>query len=169
MGLIQNMQQQNAPAEQQPQQGGEQEAMHKGLMDMLGAALLGDGGQAVAGRLQAGGDKIQGVAESVAGGVFAILKQAKEQGRQVPANQIVKAVYVGCKELLATGNITDPDSKVDALFRAMDKLKEMDASDDVIDDQVLADAGAILSQLAQKLDESEPADNPQEESQEVAA
>ena len=89
MGLIQNMQQQNAPAEQQPQQGGEQEAMHKGLMDMLGAALLGDGGQAVAGRLQAGGDKIQGVAESVAGGVFAILKQAKEQGRQVPANQIV--------------------------------------------------------------------------------
>ena len=169
MGLIQNMQQQNAPAEQQPQQGGEQEAMHKGLMDMLGAALLGDGGQAVASRLQAGSDKIQGVAESVAGGVFAILKQAKEHGRQVPANQIVKAVYVGCKELLSTGNITDPDSKVDALFRAMDKLKEMDAGDDVIDDQVLADAGAILSQLAQKLDESEPADNPQEESQEVAA
>ena len=169
MGLIQNMQQQNAPADQQPQQGGEQDAMHKGLMDMLGAALLGDGGQAVAGRLQAGDDKIQGVADSVSGGIFTILKQAKEQGRQVPANQIVKAVYVGCKELLATGNITDPDSKVDALFRAMDKLKEMDASDDVIDDQVLADAGAILSQLAQKLDESEPADNPQEESQEVAA
>lgn len=51
----------NTPADaQQPPQGGEQDAMHKGLMDMLGAALLGDGGQAAAGRLQAGSDKIQG-------------------------------------------------------------------------------------------------------------
>jgi len=51
MGLIQNMQQQNAPADQQSQQGGEQDAMHKGLMDMLGAALLGDGNHV---RIEAG-------------------------------------------------------------------------------------------------------------------
>ncbi len=141
---------------QQPQQqGGNDDAMHASLMEMLGATLLGDGGQAVAGRLQAGEDKIQGVADAVAGGIFTILKQAMEAGRGVPAQQIVKAVYAGCREMLASGRIGDPDSKIDALFRAMDKLKEMDAENDVIDDQILAEASQILEAIVQKMDEAE--------------
>lgn len=153
MGLIQSMQGQQP---QQPQQQGDNDdAMHASLMEMLGATLLGDGGQAVAGRLQAGEDKIQGVADAVAGGIFTILKQAKEAGRSVPAQQIVKAVYAGCREILASGKIGDPDSKIDALFRAMDKLKEMDAENDVIDDQILAEASQILEAIVQKMDEAE--------------
>ena len=153
MGLIQNMQGQQP---QQPQQQGDNDdAMHASLMEMLGATLLGDGGQAVAGRLQAGEDKIQGVADAVAGGIFTILKQAMEAGRGVPAQQIVKAVYAGCREMLASGKIGDPDSKIDALFRAMDKLKEMDAENDVIDDQILAEASQILEAIVQKMDEAE--------------
>ncbi|KHE97411.1 hypothetical protein BHR43_17920 [Aeromonas salmonicida subsp. salmonicida] len=141
---------------QQPQQqGGNDDAMHASLMEMLGATLLGDGGQAVAGRLQAGEDKIQGVADAVAGGIFTILKQAMEAGRGVPAQQIVKAVYAGCREMLTSGKIGDPDSKIDALFRAMDKLKEMDAENDVIDDQILAEASQILEAIVQKMDEAE--------------
>ena len=92
MGLIQNLQ-----GQQPQQQAGNDDAMHASMMEMLGATLLGDGGQAVAGRLQAGEDKIQGVADAVAGGIFTILKQAKEAGRSVPAQQIVKAVYAGCR------------------------------------------------------------------------
>ncbi|ELY1973053.1 hypothetical protein SL040_004518 [Aeromonas salmonicida] len=153
MGLIQSMQGQQP---QQPQQQGDNDdAMHASLMEMLGATLLGDGGQAVAGRLQAGEDKIQGVADAVAGGIFTILKQAMEAGRGVPAQQIVKAVYAGCREMLASGKIGDPDSKIDALFRAMDKLKEMDAENDVIDDQILAEASQILEAIVQKMDEAE--------------
>ncbi|ELI6443043.1 TPA: hypothetical protein P2N00_000459 [Aeromonas salmonicida] len=153
MGLIQSMQGQQP---QQPQQqGGNDDAMHASLMEMLGATLLGDGGQAVAGRLQAGEDKIQGVADAVAGGIFTILKQAMEAGRGVPAQQIVKAVYAGCREMLTSGKIGDPDSKIDALFRAMDKLKEMDAENDVIDDQILAEASQILEAIVQKMDEAE--------------
>ncbi|HDN9018213.1 TPA: hypothetical protein P2I16_000160 [Aeromonas salmonicida] len=153
MGLIQSMQGQQP---QQPQQQGDNDdAMHASLMEMLGATLLGDGGQAVAGRLQAGEDKIQGVADAVAGGIFTILKQAMEAGRSVPAQQIVKAVYAGCREMLASGKIGDPDSKIDALFRAMDKLKEMDAENDVIDDQILAEASQILEAIVQKMDEAE--------------
>lgn len=158
MGLIQNMQgqqpaqpQQSQPA--QPDAGGDQ--MHSSMMQMLQAALLGDGGEAVAGRIGAGEDKLQGVADAVAGGIYAILKQAKEAGKQVPAQQIVKAVYVGCREMLATGKITDPDSKMDALFRAMDRLKRMDADQDVIDDQILAEAGQLLSQIAEQADADE--------------
>ncbi|MGT9149851.1 hypothetical protein [Aeromonas hydrophila] len=150
MGLIQNMQ-----GQQPQQQAGNDDAMHASMMEMLGATLLGDGGQAVAGRLQAGEDKIQGVADAVAGGIFTILKQAKEAGRNVPAQQIVKAVYAGCREILASGKIDDPDSKIDALFRAMDKLKEMDAENDVIDDQILAEASQILQTIVQKMDEAE--------------
>jgi hypothetical protein len=150
MGLIQNLQ------GQRPQQhAGNDDAMHASMMEMLGATLLGDGGQAVAGRLQAGEDKIQGVADAVAGGIFTILKQAKDAGRSVPAQQIVKAVYAGCREMLASGKINDPDSKIDALFRAMDKLKEMDAENDVIDDQILAEASQILQAIVQKMDEAE--------------
>ena len=152
MGLIQNLQGQQP---QPQQQAGNDDAMHASMMEMLGATLLGDGGQAVAGRLQAGEDKIQGVADAVAGGFFTILKQAKEAGRSVPAQQIVKAVYAGCREMLASGKIGDPDSKIDALFRAMDKLKEMDAENDVIDDQVLAEASQILQAIVQKMDEAE--------------
>lgn len=162
MGLIQSMQQGGSPdggaAPQQPpqqaSQGGE-DGMHSSMMQMLEAALLGDGGEAVAGRLGAGDDKIQGVADAVAGGIFTILKQAKEAGRSVPAQQIVKAVYAGCREILAAGKINDPDSKIDALFRAMQKLKEMDAENDVIDDQILAEAGQILQTIVQKMDEAE--------------
>lgn len=162
MGLIQSMQQGGSPdggaAPQQPpqqaSQGGE-DGMHSSMMQMLEAALLGDGGEAVAGRLGAGDDKIQGVADAVAGGIFTILKQAKEAGRSVPAQQIVKAVYAGCREILAAGKINDPDSKIDALFRAMQKLKEMDAENDVIDDQILAEAGQILQAIVQKMDEAE--------------
>ena len=150
MGLIQNMQ-----GQQPQQQAGNDDAMHASMMEMLGATLLGDGGQAVAGRLQAGEDKIQGVADAVAGGIFTILKQAKEAGRNVPAQQIVKAVYAGCREILASGKIDDPDSKIDALFRAMDKLKEMDAENDVIDDQILAEASQILQAIVQKMDDAE--------------
>lgn len=150
MGLIQNLQ-----GQQPQQQAGNDDAMHASMMEMLGATLLGDGGQAVAGRLQAGEDKIQGVADAVAGGIFTILKQAKEANRSVPAQQIVKAVYAGCREMLASGKINDPDSKIDALFRAMDKLKEMDAENDVIDDQVLAEASQILQAIVQKMDEAE--------------
>lgn len=145
MGLIQNMQ---AAQRSQGQPGGDQ--MHASMMQMLEAALMGDGGEAVAGRLGAGEDKVQGVADAVAGGIYAILKQAKEAGRQVPAQQIVKAVYVGCREMLSTGQITDPESKIDALFRAMDRLKRMDADQDVIDDQILAEAGQLLEQIAQQ-------------------
>ena len=134
MGLIQNLQ-----GQQPQQQAGNDDAMHASMMEMLGATLLGDGGQAVAGRLQAGEDKIQ----------------AKEAGRSVPAQQIVKAVYAGCREMLASGKIGDPDSKIDALFRAMDKLKEMDAENDVIDDQILAEASQILQAIVQKMDEAE--------------
>ncbi|WP_447838223.1 hypothetical protein [Aeromonas salmonicida] len=157
MGLIQNMQQGGAPADSSPapaQQGGE-DGMHASMMQMLEATLLGDGGEAVAGRLGAGEDKIQGVADAVAGGIFAILKQAKEAGRNVPAQQIVKAVYAGCREILTSGKMGDPDSKIDALFRAMDKLKEMDAENDVIDDQILAEASQILEAIVQKMDEAE--------------
>ncbi|MBL0489524.1 hypothetical protein ACK36H_04905 [Aeromonas veronii] len=150
MGLIQNLQ-----GQQPQQQAGNDDAMHASMMEMLGATLLGDGGQAVAGRLQAGEDKIQGVADAVAGGIFTILKQAKEAGRSVPAQQIVKAVYAGCREMLTSGKIGDPDSKIDALFRAMDKLKEMDAENDVIDDQILAEASQILQAIVQKMDEAE--------------
>ena len=125
------------------------------MMGMLGATLLGGGGQAVAGRLQAGEYKIQGVADSVAGGIFTILKQAKEAGRSAPAQQIVKAVYAGCREMLASGKINDPDSKIDALFRAMEKLRQMDAENDVIDDQILAEASQILQAIVQKMDEAE--------------
>ncbi|MGY3807184.1 hypothetical protein ACWNG8_08665 [Aeromonas veronii] len=150
MGLIQNLQ-----GQQPQQQAGNDDAMHASMMEMLSATLLGDGGQAVAGRLQAGEDKIQGVADAVAGGIFTILKQAKEAGRSVPAQQIVKAVYAGCREMLASGKINDPDSKIDALFRAMDKLKEMDAENDVIDDQILAEASQILQAIVQKMDEAE--------------
>jgi len=57
--------------------------------------------------------------------------------------------------MLASGKIGDPDSKIDALFRAMDKLKEMDAESDVIDDQILAEASQILQAIVQKMDESE--------------
>ena len=96
-----------------------------------------------------------GVADAVAGGIFAILKQAKEAGRNVPAQQIVKAVYAGCREILTSGKMGDPDSKIDALFRAMDKLKEMDAENDVIDDQILAEASQILEAIVQKMDEAE--------------
>lgn len=126
--------------------------MHGAMMKMLGAALLGDGGQAAAAKLGAGEDKVQGVADAVAAGIFTILKQAKEAGKGIPAKAIVKAVYEGCRELLASGKIDDPDSKIDALFRAMDKLKEMDAGDDVIDDQILAEAGQILQAVAQQID-----------------
>ncbi|MBP7547834.1 MAG: hypothetical protein KA754_07780 [Corallincola sp.] len=166
MGLIQSMQQGSAPgaaAQQQsapgqpqerPQAGGEDD-LHTSMMQMLEAALLGDGGQAVAGRLGAGEDKIQGVADVVAGGIFTILKQAMEAGRQVPAQQIVKAVYAGCREMLDSGKVADPDSKIDALFRAMDKLKEMDAANDVIDDQILEEAGQLLQAIVQKMDEAE--------------
>lgn len=150
MGLIQNLQ-----GQQPQQQAGNDDAMHASMMEMLGTTLLGDGGQAVAGRLQAGEDKIQGVADAVAGGIFTILKQAKEAGRSVPAQQIVKAVYAGCREMLASGKIDDPDSKIDALFRAMDKLKEMDAENDVIDDRILAEASQILQAIVQKMDEAE--------------
>ncbi|MCR4450469.1 hypothetical protein [Aeromonas veronii] len=150
MGLIQNLQ-----GQQPQQQAGNDDAMHASMMEMLGATLLGDGGQAVAGRLQAGEDKIQGVADSVAGGIFTILKQAKEAGRSVPAQQIVKAVYAGCREMLASGKINDPDSKIDALFRAMEKLRQMDAENDVIDDQILAEASQILQAIVQKMDEAE--------------
>lgn len=160
MGLIQSMQQggASAPAQQQPAgqpSGGGNDAMHGSMMQMLEAALLGDGGEAVAGRLGAGQDKIQGVADAVAGGIFTILKQAKEAGRSVPAQQIVKAVYAGCREMLESGKIADPDSKIDALFRAMQKLKEMDAENDVIDDQILTEAGQILQAIVQKMDEAE--------------
>ena len=159
MGLIQNMQQgvapdAAAPQARQPAQGGE-DGMHASMMQMLEAAMLGDGGQAVAGRLGAGQDKIQGVADAVAGGIFTILKQAKEAGRNVPAQQIVKAVYAGCREMLESGKVSDPDSKIDALFRAMQKLKEMDAENDVIDDQILAEASQILQAIVQKMDEAE--------------
>ncbi|TNI33543.1 hypothetical protein [Aeromonas veronii] len=147
MGLIQNLQGQ--------QQAGNDDAMHASMMEMLGATLLGDGGQAVAGRLQAGEDKIQGVADAVAGGIFTILKQAKEAGRSVPAQQIVKAVYAGCREMLESGKLGDPDSKIDALFRAMEKLRQMDAENDVIDDQILAEASQILQAIVQKMDEAE--------------
>lgn len=150
MGLIQNLQ-----GQQSQQQAGNDDAMHASMMEMLGATLLGDGGQAVAGRLQAGDDKIQGVADAVAGGIFTILKQAKEAGRSVPAQQIVKAVYAGCREMLDSGKVADPDSKIDALFRAMDKLKEMDAANDVIDDQILGEAGQLLQAIVQKMDEAE--------------
>ncbi|HDO1331584.1 TPA: hypothetical protein P2Q96_004375 [Aeromonas veronii] len=150
MGLIQNLQ-----GQQPQQQAGNDDAMHASMMEMLSATLLGDGGQAVAGRLQAGGDKIQGVADAVAGGIFTILKQAKEAGRSVPAQQIVKAVYAGCREMLASGKINDPDSKIDALFRAMEKLRQMDAENDVIDDQILAEASQILQAIVQKMDEAE--------------
>ncbi|MFQ1684742.1 hypothetical protein [Aeromonas veronii] len=150
MGLIQNLQ-----GQQPQQQAGNDDAMHASMMEMLGATLLGDGGQAVAGRLQAGEDKIQGVADAVAGGIFTILKQAKEAGRSVPAQQIVKAVYAGCREMLASGKINDPDSKIDALFRAMEKLRQMDAENDVIDDQILAEASQILQAIVQKMDEAE--------------
>lgn len=160
MGLIQSMQQggASAQAQQQPagqQSGGGDDAMHGSMMQILEAALLGDGGEAVAGRLGAGQDKIQGVSDAVAGGIFTILKQAKEAGRSVPAQQIVKAVYAGCREMLESGKIADPDSKIDALFRAMQKLKEMDAENDVIDDQILAEAGQILQAIVQKMDEAE--------------
>lgn len=166
MGLIQSMQQGRAPgaapqqqgAPQQPQgqqAGGGEDGMHSSMMQMLEAALLGDGGEAVAGRLGAGQDKIQGVADAVAGGIFTILKQAKEAGRSVPAQQIVKAVYAGCREILVAGKINDPDSKIDALFRAMQKLKEMDAENDVIDDKILAEASQILQAIVQKMDEAE--------------
>ncbi|BBQ53958.1 hypothetical protein WP2S18C03_30390 [Aeromonas veronii] len=166
MGLIQNMQQGRAPgaapqqqgAPQQPQgpqAGGGEDGMHSSMMQMLEAALLGDGGEAVAGRLGAGQDKIQGVADAVAGGIFTILTQAKEAGRRVPAQQIVKAVYAGCREMLASGKINDPDSKIDALFRAMEKLRQMDAENDVIDDQILAEASQILQAIVQKMDEAE--------------
>lgn len=159
MGLIQNMQQGVAPDAAAPQarqrsQGGE-DGMHASMMQMLEAAMLGDGGEAVAGRLGAGQDKIQGVADAVAGGIFTILKQAKEAGRNVPAQQIVKAVYAGCREMLESGKVSDPDSKIDALFRAMQKLKEMDAENDVIDDQILAEASQILQAIVQKMDEAE--------------
>ncbi|WP_429060945.1 hypothetical protein [Aeromonas hydrophila] len=162
MSLIQSMQQGSAPgaaaqqqaAPSQPQAGGE-DGLHASMMKMLEAALLGDGGQAVAGRLGAGEDKIQGVADAVAGGIFTILKQAREAGRQVPAQQIVKAVYAGCREMLNSGKVADPDSKIDALFRAMDKLKEMDAETDVIDDQILGEAGQLLQAIVQKMDEAE--------------
>lgn len=150
MGLIQNLQ-----GQQPQQQAGNDDAMHASMMEMLGATLLGDGGQAVAGRLQAGEDKIQGVADAVAGGIFTILKQAKEAGRSVPAQQIVKAVYAGCREMLASGKINDPDSKIDALFRAMEKLRQMDAENDVIDDKILAEASQILQAIVQKMDEAE--------------
>lgn len=166
MGLIQSMQQgrapgaapqqQGAPQQAQGQQaGGGEDGMHSSMMQMLEAALLGDGGEAVAGRLGAGQDKIQGVADAVAGGIFTILKQAKEAGRRVPAQQIVKAVYAGCREMLASGKINDPDSKIDALFRAMEKLRQMDAENDVIDDQILAEASQILQAIVQKMDEAE--------------
>lgn len=166
MGLIQSMQQGRAPGAAPQQQGGQQQAqgqqagggedsMHSSMMQMLEAALLGDGGEAVAGRLGAGQDKIQGVADAVAGGIFTILKQAKEAGRIVPAQQIVKAVYAGCREMLASGKINDPDSKIDALFRAMEKLRQMDAENDVIDDQILAEASQILQAIVQKMDEAE--------------
>lgn len=149
MGPIQNLQGQQ-PAQGAEPQGGDQ--MHASMMQMLEATLLADGGEAVAGRIGAGDDKLQGVADAVAGGIYTILQQAKEAGRQVPAQQIVKAVYAGCREMLSTGEITDPDSKMDALFRAMDRLKQMDGEKDVIDDQVLAEAGQILMQIAQQAD-----------------
>ncbi|ENC6658509.1 hypothetical protein ABKY47_002993 [Aeromonas hydrophila] len=161
MGLIQSMQQGRAPGtapqqqQGQPQAGNGEDGMHTSMMQMLEAAMLGDGGEAVAGRLGAGQDKIQGVADAVAGGIFTILKQAKEAGRNVPAQQIVKAVYAGCREMLESGKVSDPDSKIDALFRAMQKLKEMDAENDVIDDQVLAEASQILQAIVQKMDEAE--------------
>lgn len=159
MGLIQKMQQGVTPGSvstqaRQPVQGGE-DGMHTSMMQMLEAAILGDGGEAVAGRLGAGQDKIQGVADAVAGGIFTILKQAKEAGRGVPAQQIVKAVYAGCREMLESGKIGDPDSKIDALFRAMEKLKQMDAENDVIDDQILAEASQILEAIVQKMDQAE--------------
>ncbi|WP_439830443.1 hypothetical protein [Aeromonas caviae] len=162
MGLIQTMQQGAAGAPTPaaaPTQGasqGNEDAMHNSLMQMLQTTLLADGGQAVAGIIGADNDKIQGVAEAVAGGIFTILKQAKEAGRQVPAQQIVKAVYAGCRELLAAGKVADPDSKIDALFRAMDKLKQMDAENDVIDDQILSEAGQLLQAIVQKMDEAGP-------------
>ena len=59
MGLIQNLQ-----GQQPQQQAGNDDAMHASMMEMLGATLLGDGGQAVAGRLQAGEDPGKG------GGIF---------------------------------------------------------------------------------------------------
>lgn len=158
MGLIQNMQQGVAPGaapQQQQGAGSGEDGMHASMMQMLEAAMLGDGGEAVAGRLGAGQDKIQGVADAVAGGIFTILKQAKEAGRNVPAQQIVKAVYAGCREMLESGKVSDPDSKIDALFRAMQKLKEMDAENDVIDDQILAEASQILQAIVQKMDEAE--------------
>lgn len=154
MGLIQNLQGQQPPQGQAQASGGE-DGMHGSMMQMLEAALLGDGGEAVAGRLSAGQDKIQGVADAVAGGIFTILKQAKEAGRSIPAQQIVKAVYAGCREMLTSGKIGDPDSKIDALFRAMEKLRQMDAENDVIDDQILNEASQILQAIVQKMDEAE--------------
>ena len=156
MGLIQNLQ-----GQQPQQQAGNDDAMHASMMEMLGATLLGDGGQAVAGRLQAGEDKIQGVADAVAGGIFTILKQAKEAGRSVPAQQIVKAVYAGCREMLASGKIDDADSKIDALARGLAHLVQMDQQADVIDDQILAEAGQLLQQIVAKMEEAEAGGQPQ--------
>ena len=117
MGLLQNMQEgQGAP--QADQQAGD-DPMQKALMDMLGATLMGDGGEAVASRIGAGEDKIQGVAEAVGSGIYTILKQARDAGRSVPAKNIVKALYEGCREMLAAGKIDDADSKIDALARAL--------------------------------------------------
>ena len=111
MGLLQNMQGGQGAPQADPQAG--DDPMQKAMMDMLGATLMGDGGEAVASRIGAGEDKIQGVADAVAGGIFTILKQAKEAGRSVPAQQIVKAVYAGCREMLASGkypwNGSEPD------------------------------------------------------------
>ena len=160
MGLIDSMQQGAAQPAQGAAGAGNDSGMHSSLMQMLGAALLGDVGKAVAGRLQAGQDKTQGVADGVAGGIFTILKQAKAAGRSVPAKQIVKAVYAGCREMLSAGGQPDPETKIDALFRAMEQLKRMDADDDVIDDQILAEAGQLLQALVRQFDEAEQAQAP---------
>ena len=159
MGLLQNMQGgQGAP--QANQQAGD-DPMQKALMDMLGATLMGDGGEAVASRIGAGEDKIQGVAEAVGSGIYTILKQARDAGRSVPAKNIVKALYEGCREMLSTGKIDDADSKIDALARALQHLVQMDQQADVIDDQILAEAGQLLQQIVAKMEEAEAGGQPQ--------
>lgn len=100
-------------------------------------------------------------AEAVGSGIYTILKQARDAGRSVPAKNIVKALYEGCREMLAAGKIDDADSKIDALARALQHLVQMDQQADVIDDQILAEAGQLLQQIVAKMEEAEAGGQPQ--------
>ena len=79
----------------------------------------------------------------------------------MPAKNIVKALYEGCREMLAAGKIDDADSKIDALARALQHLVQMDQQADVIDDQILAEAGQLLQQIVAKMEEAEAGGQPQ--------